>query len=265
MKSSKTTMFFRWIIVAVLMVFAMLPILTVLAVSFERFSQVFPCGLASFAWNHFSVDQYEKVLFHEMEYWGSFWNAVFLTVPSVVLTILSATLAAYGLANMKQEKKRGILLYYIVLSLLPTQVLLVPNFIVLSKLNMIGYRSSIILTACFSPYYTYFLFRFCSQIPKDTFEAARMEGAGELRIYSKIALPQMKPGIWALVLISCADLWNMVEQPLVFLQDETKYPLSLLFRDMGYDLRYAGSIVFSIPLLLLFYASRKDFMKGLQN
>lgn len=265
MNSSKAFGILRRLVLWVLLAFVALPLILVLARSFENPVSVAQGSMAAFVWKHFSAVQYRQVLFHNLDYWNGFWNTVILALPAIFLTQLTATLAAYGLTRMKEKSKRPILLYYIVLSLLPVQVLLVPNFVMLSSMKLIGSRAAVVLSCCFSPYYTYFLFRFCSQIPPETFEAARMEGAGELQVYGRIALPQMKHGILTLLLIGGADFWNMVEQPLAFLQDPSKYPLSVLFKDIDLSMQYAGSVIFSIPLLMLFFFYRNDFVRGIHS
>lgn len=216
-------------------------------------------NMAGAAEQFLSLEQYRNILFHSPEYWKCFWNTLFLLVPAMLLTILFAAMAAYGLScGQRSQAQTAAVMLYILLSLLPTQVLLVPNFVALSAVGLIGSRLSVILVCSFSPYYVYFMFRICRRITPEIFEAARMEGAGELRIFRSIAVPQMKSGIWLLVLIGSADLWNMVEQPLVFMQSPSKYPLTIFLRGMDNGIGYAGSIVFSLPVMLLFLLCGRD-------
>lgn len=239
--------------------FVLIPVGAVAALSLRNPVPLKVTGLAGAAEQFLSWGQYRNILFHSPEYWVCFWNTLFLLVPAMGLTVLLATLAAYGLSCGRRSRgQTGAVMLYILLSLLPTQILLVPNFVALSAMGLIGSRLSVILVCAFSPYYVYFMFRICRRITPDIYEAARMEGAGELKIYRSIALPQMKSGIWLLVLIGSADLWNMVEQPLVFMQDPSKYPLTVFLRDMDNSAGYAGSIVFSLPVMLLFLLCGRD-------
>lgn len=244
--------------------FIFVPVLYVVVKSFENPVGEDAGGFLSFINAHVSLLQYKSVLFHQLDYWIGFWNTVVLVIPIIALVVFISTLAAYGLALIrKQRVKRNMLSFYILLALLPTQVLLVPNFIALSDLHLIGSRLSIILVCCFSPYYVFFCFRFLRQIPVEVFEAARIEGAGEFAIYRKMAVPQMRAGIFSLILIGVSDFWNMIEQPLAFLQEAEKLPLSLTLRDMSESLQYAGSLVFSVPLVLLFVCCIKDWEEGM--
>lgn len=210
-------------------------------------------------YDNFSFKNYQQILFRNHEYWIGFWNTLSYVLPIVVITYFFSTLAAYALVIVSPRVKKWVLGLYILLALLPTQVLLVPNFVVLHNLELIGSRWAVVLACSFSPYYVYFTYRFCRQIKPEMFEAARLDGAGEFTIYRSMVIPQMRAGLYTLILICTADFWNMIEQPLVFLRDFTKYPLSLSIRDMQTALQSAGAIVYSIPLVLLFLVCRKDF------
>lgn len=228
--------------------FVLLPILVVIGNSLTA-PDTIP-GWTGAVERYASLKQYEQVLFHNLEYWAYFWNTVVLTVPTVLLALLVSSLAAYGL--MRLSWRRAILMAYAGLSLLPMQVLLIPNLLALSALQLTGTRMAVILIAGFSPWYVFFLYQVCSQIPQDTFRAARVEGAGELRVYVSVALPQMRSGILMLLVVSSADLWSMIEQPLVFLQDPAKYPMSVMFRELAAGLGDCGAVIFSVPVVILF-------------
>ncbi len=246
--------------------FVLVPVLSVLAASLRSPVPLRLDSMTAFVERYFSLEQYRDILFHNLDYWACFWNAVFLLVPSMLLTVIFASLAAYGLSCQSRSKgQKAVVMGYILLSLLPVQILLVPNFIALSSIGLIGSRLSVILVASFSPYYVYFLFRICRQLRLEIFEAARIEGAGELKIYWFIAMPQMKSGIGMLLLIGAADLWNMVEQPLALLQDPAKYPLTLMFRSINSGMQYAGSIIFSLPFVILLLCFGGEAAKNLEH
>ena len=99
----------------------------------------------------------------------------------------------------------------------------------------------------------------------ETVEAARIEGAGELRIFLSIVLPQIKLGLSTFFLICGMELWSMIEQPLVFLQDETRYPLSILFREIEPSLQYAGAALYAVPMILLYLCTAKDLTRGISS
>ena len=258
----------KWVqrlLLGLLCCFALTPVGVVLVRALESVVPLRQGNLMAWLEQYVSLSQFENTMFHNLEFWSGFWNTLVLTVPTVALIVLLSTMAAYGMTSARRRKNKALLLFYILLSLLPTQVLLVPNFVALSWMGLIGSRWAVILAACFSPYYTYFMYRFTSQIPEETKEAARIAGAGEWRIYWQITMPQLKSAVLALLLISAADVWNMVEQPLAFLQDMSAYPLSVLFRDLEAVVQNSGAILFSVPVLLVFLCCGKDMVEGLSR
>ena len=182
-----------------------------------------------------------------------------------MLSAAVAALAAYGTATLKPRPQRLVYGVYVLFSMLPLQMLLVPNYIVLHGMGLIGTRLSVVLIAVFSPYYFIFLYRSVCQIQMETVEAARIEGAGELRIFLSIVLPQIKLGLSTFFLICGMELWSMIEQPLVFLQDETRYPLSILFREIEPSLQYAGAALYAVPMILLYLCTAKDLTRGISS
>lgn len=242
-----------------LALFLFLPVGYILLCSLENSTPSGMNHLLLFLNDHVSFSGFRQILFRSPDYWVGFWNTLSYVLPISTVTYFFSSLAAYALVIASKRVKKWVLALYILLALLPTQVLLVPNFVVLHNLNLIGSRWAVVLACCFSPYYVYFAYRFCRQLPPEVFEAARLDGAGEFTIYLRMAIPQMRIGLYTLILICTADLWNMIEQPLVFLQDITKNPLSLSIGDMETVLQCAGSIVYSVPLVMLFLCCRKDF------
>jgi len=124
-----------------------------------------------------------------------------------------------------------------------------------------GTRLAVVLVYSSCPWYIFFLHRLCKRIPKEIFETARMEGAGEWAVFRRIALPQMKSGIMILSIIISADLWGMIEEPLVYMQEPSKYPLSVLFHEMGTPISYAGIVIFSLPIILIFFSGIRETLQ----
>lgn len=265
MKLYKSSPAVKAITYGLLILFVFSPIALILIKSFESPVRTEILNIMDFIDNHISLAQYKNVLFHNLAFWKAWWNTLILVVPTLLLATAVAALAAYGTAALKPKPQKWVYGIYVLFSMLPLQMLLVPNYIVLHELNLIGTRLSVILIAVFSPYYIVFLYRSIGQIKPETLEAARMEGAGELRIFVSIVLPQIKLGLSTFFLICAIELWSMIEQPLVFMQDETKYPLSILFREIDPGLQYAGAVVYAAPMILLFLCLAKDLTGGISS
>lgn len=230
----------------------MFPLAWTVVNSFEDSSAYRVDNLILWISRHFSLEQYRDTMFYNLEYWFSYWNTILLTVPTVALALAVDSMAAYGLTVMKRKLQNKVMFVYALLALVPMQVLLVPHLIVLTGMNLTGTRLAVILVSCFSPWYLFFLYRLCRQIPEDVFEMARVEGAGEWLIFRKIALPQMVPGLMVFAVIISADLWGMVDEPLVYIQDSSKYPLSVYFAEMDMTVPYAGVVLLALPVVTMF-------------
>lgn len=248
-------------------IFIIAPLAWVLLRSFENPVPYAAENIFMFLYRYLSPEQYMDVLFHNLEYWISYWNTILLTVPTLLLAMFIVSMAAYGLTIMGEKTQNRILSGYAVLALLPMQMLLVPQLIALSNMNLRGSRLAVILIGSFIPWYLFFLHRLCRRVPDGVFEMARIEGAGEWTIFRKIALPQMRMGLLVFGIIVSADLWGMVEEPLVYIQDITKYPLSVLFSEAEEGISFAGAVLFSLPVVVLFASGIRSVMEkeGIQG
>lgn len=251
MKWYKSSVIIRGSLLLMLGLFVAAPLALVLVGSLENPIPYRADNVFAFLKRYLSLEQYKNILFHDLEYWAAFWNTLLLTLPTVILAIGIGALAAFGLRIINKKVSGVLLAVYAILSTLPAQVLLVPHLVVLSSLFLTGTRLAIILVGCCSPWYVFFLHRLCVRIPEEEFESARLEGASEREVFTHIALPQMRMGIMVFAIVIAADLWGMVEEPLIYIQDATKYPLSVLFQEMGERISFAGVLVFSLPVLVI--------------
>lgn len=216
---------------------------------------------------YFVLFQYKKILIDSPELLAYFWNSVKLTGPILLGVFVVAPLAGNGLARYKIPGKKLILVVYILLAILPYQAMLVPNYIVLEKLKLLGSRQAIWYPYIWNPFGVYLMYRFFYGLDEEGLEAARLDGAGEWTIYFKITLPQVIPGLATLLLITMADAWGMVEQPLIFLKDARMYPLSVAFSSIvtaNIGMAFAGAIVYLIPVFLVFLLTKEYLTEGIE-
>lgn len=214
------------------------------------------------------LQQYYQALLGNPQFWYNFWNSVLLTVPILAGTLFVGTLGAYGFAKFHFPCKNILFFLFIVVMMLPYQVTLVPNFVVSSNLGLIGSRWSLILPNLFTPFGTFLVYQFMRGIPDETLEMARIEGAGSFRVLTRIVIPQALPGITSLAILNIIDTWSMIEQPLVFLRDETKYPLSVAMQSINRSdigVAFVCGTVFMIPLMLVFLIGKDYLSEGVSN
>lgn len=214
-----------------------------------------------------SWEQYEKVLIDSPFFLKLFWNSVFLIVPIIVGQTVVAAFAAYAFSKLKFRGREILFIVYVLTMLMPFQVTLVPNYIMADRLGMLNSSSAIILPGIFAAFGVFMLRQFMQQIPYTYIEAAKMDGAGHIRIFWTIIFPMVKPGLAALVVLLFVDYWNMVEQPLIFLDDPFKQPLSVYLSDINKGERgvaFAASILYMTPMVLLFLYAESNFIEGIQ-
>ncbi|WP_078503084.1 carbohydrate ABC transporter permease [Paenibacillus selenitireducens] len=214
-----------------------------------------------------SFHQYAEVLVHKPMFLQMFWNSVWLVTPIIAGQVLVASLAAYAFAKLRFWGRDKLFVIYLMTMIMPFQVTLVPNYIIVEKLGLMNTTSAIILPGIFSAFGVFMLRQFMLHIPNSYIEAAKMDGAGQLRIFYKIIVPLVQPGIAALIVLLFVDNWNMVEQPLIFLEDAFKQPLSLYLSRINEGARgvaFAASVLFMAPMVLLYLYAESYFVEGIQ-
>ncbi|MEK3776006.1 carbohydrate ABC transporter permease [Paenibacillus sp. FSL K6-4396] len=214
-----------------------------------------------------SFAQYGKVFLDNPKYLMMFWNSVFMVVPIIVGQTLVAALAAYAFSKLKFRGRDSMFLVYVMTMLMPFQVTLVPNYIMVDMLGMLNTTSAIILPGIFAAFGVFMLRQFMLDIPYAYIEAAKMDGAGHLRIFVTMIVPMIKPGLAALVILLFVDYWNMVEQPLIFLDDPFKQPLSVFLSTINQSdkgIAFAASMLYMAPMVMVFLYAESYFIEGIQ-
>ncbi|WP_339265317.1 carbohydrate ABC transporter permease [Paenibacillus sp. FSL W8-0187] len=214
-----------------------------------------------------SFAQYGKVFIDNPKYLTMFWNSVFMVMPIIVGQTLVAALAAYAFSKLKFRGRDSMFLVYVMTMLMPFQVTLVPNYIMVDKLGMLNSTGAIIAPGIFAAFGVFMLRQFMLDIPYAYIEAAKIDGAGHLRIFMTMIVPMIKPGLAALVILLFVDYWNMVEQPLIFLDDPFKQPLSVFLsriNDSERGIAFAASMLYMAPMVMLFLYAESYFIEGIQ-
>ncbi|WP_256758000.1 carbohydrate ABC transporter permease [Cohnella sp. WQ 127256] len=214
-----------------------------------------------------TFDQYAQVLIWNPKFLLMFWNSVGMVIPIIAGQTLVASLAAYAFAKLRFRGRDPLFMVYLLTMLMPFQVTLVPNYIIVDKLGLMNTTAAIILPGIFSAFGVFMLRQFMLHIPYALVEAAKIDGAGHFMIFFRIIIPLVKPGLAALIVLLFVDYWNMVEQPLIFLQDAFKQPLSLYLSQIGTEARgviFAASVLYMTPMVLLYLYAESYFIEGVQ-
>lgn len=213
-----------------------------------------------------TLEQYGRALLQNMEFYTGFWNSLLNTALILLLNIPVSLLAGYGFSQYQFPGKNVLYWLYVVLMLLPFQAVVVPQYIVLRNTGLLGSRWAIVLPCAFSTFVTFLLSQYMKGISRELLDAGRIDGLGEFALFWKLAAPLCRPAVTAAVVLVFFSSWSMVEQPVVFLDDLSQFPLSVLLNrssDLFEGTAPACGILFSVLPILLYRFCYDDLVKGI--
>lgn len=198
------------------------------------------------------------------------WNTLIICVATVVGSVISCSLVAYGLSRIPWKGREVVFYALIGTMLLPPQVTMVPVFVIFKNLGWLDTYLPLTVPAFLGGAFNVFLLRqFFRTIPNELTEAARMDGASEWDNYRRIVMPLAKPALWTIGLFAFIGSWNDYLGPLIYLFDDRKYTLSLglaMFRNQygaEWGQMMAVSTVVTLPLIVLFFFTQRTFVQGI--
>ena len=213
-----------------------------------------------------TFEHYGKLLFMTPQFFVLFWNSVRMVVCILAGQLVIGVPAAWAFAVYQVKGSRALFALYIVLMLLPFQVTMLSSYLVLNRLEMLNTQQAVIFPAIFSTLPVFITYGGFRCIPMQLFEAARIDGAGEWRIFLTIGLPLGKSGLMSAMVLGFLEYWNMMEQPMAFLEDKSLWPLSLYLPEItwaqaGYA--FTTSIITLIPAIFVFLWGQDYLEQGI--
>ena len=215
-----------------------------------------------------TLDAYATV-FERFPFLRTIGNSLFIAVCYTLLTLASASMAAFAFTKIRFKGSGVLLGVYLATMMIPTQVTMIPLFVVMNQIGLINHYSSVILPAIFRPFAVFMLVQQMRTIPPDYMDAARIDGASTFRIYRQVMLPLCAPALATLAITNFMDSWNDYLWPLLMLTDKAKMtlPIALSTLNGQYDTEYnvlmAGSLISMIPIILIYIFAQKYFKNGL--
>lgn len=213
-----------------------------------------------------TLKSYVKVLLDSPEFFVMFWNSVKITVGVLAGQILVGVPAAWGFARYRFLGKNMLFMIYVALMMMPFQVMMLSNYLVLNQMALLDNLWGIILPAVFSTFPVFIMYRFFESIPEALMESARLDGAGELLIFIRIGIPLGSPGIISALVLGFLEYWNLIEQPMAFLKTKSLWPLSLYLPqiDMAQiGKAFAVSVLVLIPAVIVFLVGQDYLEQGI--
>lgn len=238
-------------------------ILTVLSV--VPFAYVFAKSLISNQ-GGFTLAYYYQVFLAQEQYLLRFWKSLGLCLCITAGQVTVSTLAGYGFAKCRFPGKNVLFFLLMVLMIMPLQVTLVPNYIMLDRLGLLDTYYALVLPMIFVPLGTFIMTQSFQAVPNEIIEAARLDGCGTLKLICRIAVPMNKAGLICTLLLSFLDGWNMVEQPMVYLEDFGRYPISVALASVPPEdptVQLVCCILTVLPPLFLFTYFNRELVEGI--
>jgi len=226
--------------------------------------QAEPVERVRFRWDNY-VEAMTTVPFHRYAI-----NTAIVVFGSMAGMLISTTLVAYGFSRFRAPGLNILFLILLSTTMLPSQVMLIPTYILFSKLGWIDTLKPLIIPSFFGGAYDVFLLRqYFMTIPLELDDAARIDGCGVMGIFFRILLPLAKPAIATLAIFHFMWAYNNFFGPLIYLQHQRNFTIALglqsfnAFRAARYDLLMAASLVTVLPCILLFFFAQRIFIQGI--
>nr|WP_235511050.1 carbohydrate ABC transporter permease [Agromyces sp. Root81] len=213
-----------------------------------------------------------KAWFFEFDILRPFLNSVIVALVTVFATLLLSSMVGWALAKMNFPGKRAITVVVLATLFVPGIVMLIPQFVLVANLGMVNTYWGLILPGMVGAFGVFLMRQFMLEIPDALLDAARIDGAGDFRIFFQIVLPLCKAPLATLAIFTFMGSWNGFVWPLIIAQDDSMYTLpvslALFSAESGghgtdFGLQMAGSFLIVIPVLVLFVAMQRHFIQGI--
>ncbi|GAA1888660.1 carbohydrate ABC transporter permease [Asanoa iriomotensis] len=209
-------------------------------------------------------------LFSRLDFPLFFFNSALVAVAVTAGNLLFCSLVGYALAKLRYPGKRVLFLAVLGMLMVPGMVTFVPQFVLVSNMGLTNSYAGLILPFLVGPFGVFLMRQFLQSIPDDLIEAARVDGAGEFRIFFRVVLPLCRPALATLGILTFLASWNNFLWPLVVASTEDKYtlPVALALYSIGqnrtdFGLLLAGAVVVVLPVLIVFLLLQRHFMRGI--
>ncbi len=220
--------------------------------------------------SHFAWSNYTRVL-DKVPLVRYFFNTAMVCILSTTGTIISCVPVAYALSRMHWRGRNAVFIVLLATMMLPYQVLFVPQYEIFSKLGWINTIFPLTVPSLFADAFSVFLLRqFFLTLPGEVIDAARVDGAGEFRILTRVVMPMAKPGIMAVAIFQFLFSWSDFFGPNIYLQDQNSRTLAVGLASLNTELAKTGetnlvmaaAVMFVAPVIVLFFFAQKVFIEG---
>lgn len=224
---------------------------------------------------YFYPDNYKKVwnignaAVRDYHFGLAYFNSIKIAGINLIGSVLTSTLAGYAFAKIKFRGRNALFLLYLATMMIPSQITLIPKFVMFNKMGLTGTHLTLILPGLITITGTFLMRQYFMQIPDELRESARVDGANEYIIWARIMVPIAKPNMASLAMVVFLWNWNSYLEPLVFLSDWRLYTIPIALTNFieesvtEYNLVMAAASSALVPAFIVFLCGQKFLVKGL--
>ncbi|WP_373264347.1 carbohydrate ABC transporter permease [Hungatella hathewayi] len=248
-------------------VITLLPLLWMFSASLKTSSEVFTAPIKwlpeILQWKNY-IKIWEKIDFALFT-----WNSTKLTICVTIIQMVTCSFAAYGFTKCKFKGRDTLFLCYVATIAIPWQIFMLPQYVMLQKVNLVDTHLGYILLQSFAAFGVFLLRQFYQSIPDELLEAARIDGMSEYGAYARIVVPLAKPAMATLAIFTFVTVWNDFMGPMIYFNSERNKTIPLGIRmfvgqySTEYQLIMAASVVSLIPVLVLYVFCQQYFVQGI--
>lgn len=258
---------------AILIIYALAtlyPFLWALAASFKPLQEIVS-GDLSLLPKEFTLGNYQYIFGRSSLFSQWFVNSIIVSVIGTTINLFLNTMAGYALARLRFPGRQKIYYGFLALMMVPAQVLLIPNYLILLNFGMLDTFKALILPAAINVGNIFMMRQFFLSFPKEVEEAAAIDGLGRFQVFFRIVMPLAKPSIATQAIFVFMGFWNEFMKPMLYLTSPNKYTLTLglqTFQSQNGGVRWdqtmAASMITVIPIIILYIIFNKYFLQGIR-
>jgi multiple sugar transport system permease protein len=245
-----------------------IPFFWLIGTSFKPLNEISQSTLSIFP-EHFHWDNYARV-FQRIPFLRYTGNTLFVSLMCVLGQVISTSMVAYSLTKIDWKGKKIIFPIVLATMMIPYQVTLIPVYVIFQKIHLVGsYWPLIIPTFTAAPFYVFLLRQFFMTLPDSLIQAARIDGAREFTIFTRVVLPLCRPAITSVAIFTFLSTWSDFLGPLIYLNNNKMYTITLGLKAFmaehytEWDLLMAASVMFTLPVIVMFFFAQKYFIEGI--
>jgi multiple sugar transport system permease protein len=268
MKKNKVGKTILYIILGLYAITTLVPFLWALSSSFKTLQEIVS-GSMSFIPKNFTLENYKQIFIEQEHFPRWMFNSLFIAGVGTFLNLIFNSMAGYALARLTFPGKKALFIIILGVLMIPAQVTMIPNYLILKELGWLNSYQGMIVPGMINATYIFMMRQFFINFPKELEEAAEIDGLGKFGTFFRVVLPLAKPALAAQSIFIFMGFWNDFMRPLIVITDIEMFTLPLgLNTFKGQFVSYwnyimAASMVFTLPVLLLYAFFNRYFIKGI--